>query len=339
MMDLCKRWLIYGKINEKAPIGYDNDNPNCAMYDPEGKYGAPILGAINNGYNVKDLEVFWADMEGYASYLFNKSHAACYSYITLLTAYLKRYYPVEFFAAVFSVQKEEEKRAKYIKVAESMGIEIKIPDINKSNRDFVPVPEDNSILYGLGSIKGVGEAAIDELINNRDYTSLEDILSKVPKKALNKRVGIALIKSGALNSFNNNRMELINQFYDLRKDKDERLDSEIYDESVCMEYEIATLGKAITYKPWWEEVAVDEKVDIVANVTNVRELIDKNGNMMAFIKLESNGCKIDGVVFARTYCSHSDKFDLLIGPVTLQLKGKKDSKGQLIVSSVKTINM
>lgn len=269
----------------------------------------------------------------------NKSHAACYSYITLLTAYLKRYYPVEFFAAVFSVQKEEDKRAKYIKVAESMGITIKTPDINTSGRDFIPLPEENAILYGLGSIKGVGEAAIDELINNRDYTSLEDILSKVPKKALNKRVGIALIKSGALNSFNNNRMELINQFYDLRKDKDERLDSEIYDESVCMEYEIATLGKAITYKPWWEEVAVDEKVDIVANVINVRELIDKNGNMMAFIKLESNGCKIDGVVFARTYCSHSDKFDLLMGPVTLQLKGKKDSKGQLIVSSVKTINM
>ena len=68
-MDLCKRWLIYGKINEKAPIGYDNDNINCAMYDPKGKYGAPILGAINNGYNVKDLEAFWADMEGYASYL------------------------------------------------------------------------------------------------------------------------------------------------------------------------------------------------------------------------------------------------------------------------------
>ena len=339
MMDLCKRWLIYGKKNEEAPVGYDNDNSNCTMYDPKGKYGAPILGAVNNGYTVKDLEAFWADMEGYASYLFNKSHAACYSYITLLTAYLKRYYPVEFFAAVFSVQKEEDKRAKYIKVAESMGITIKTPDINTSGRDFIPLPEENAILYGLGSIKGVGEAAIDELINNRNYTSLEDILAKVPKKALNKRVGLALIKSGALKEFNSNRMELINEFYDLRKDKDERLDNELYDESICMEYEIATLGTAITYKPWWEEVAPEEKVDIVATVTNVRELIDKNGNMMAFIKLECNGCKIDGVVFARTYCNHSDKFDLIFGPVTLQLKGKKDSKGQLIVSSVKTINM
>ena len=69
MMDLCKRWLIYGKKNEPIPEGYDNDNINCTMYDPTGKYGAPILGATNNGYEIKDLEAFWADMEGYASYL------------------------------------------------------------------------------------------------------------------------------------------------------------------------------------------------------------------------------------------------------------------------------
>lgn len=75
-------------------------------------------------------------MEGYASYLFNKSHAACYSYITLLTAYLKRYYPVEFFSAIFSIQDDEEKRAKYISVAEEMGITIQTPDINLSGKDL-----------------------------------------------------------------------------------------------------------------------------------------------------------------------------------------------------------
>ena len=276
-------------------------------------------------------------MEGYASYLFNKSHAACYSYITLLTAYLKRYYPVEFFASVFSVQKEEDKRAKYIKVAENMGIRIQTPDINVSGKDFTPITEDDTILYGLGSIKGVGEAAVEELIKLRPFTSLNDILERVPKKAVNKRVGISLIKSGALKGFNSNRNELINNFYDLRKDKDDRLEETEYNDSTCMSYEIATLGAPITFKPWWEEVQENSPVNIVGTITNIREKIDKNGNMMAFIKLESNGCEIGGVVFARTYCTHSDKFDLTFGPVQLQIKGKKDAKGQLIVSTVKTV--
>ena len=334
MMNLCKRWLIYGKKNEEIPEGYDNENPNCCMYDPTGKYGAPILGAVNNGYEVKELEAFWADMEGYASYLFNKSHAACYSYITLLTAYLKRYYPVEFFAATFSVQKEEDKRSKYIKVAESMGVKIMTPDINKSDKDFLPLSKEHAILYGLGSIKGVGEAAIDELIKNRPYVSLEQMMEVVPKKALNKRVGISLIKSGALKEFNSNRNELINMFYDLRKDKDDRLTEE-YNKSICMKYEEEVLGTSITYKSWWDEAQVDESITIIAVINQVRELIDKNGNMMAFIKFTSDECEINGVVFARTYCAHSDKFDLTFEKPRLQLKGKKDSKGSFIVSSVK----
>ena len=78
-MDLCKRWLIYGKVNAEIPAGYDNENPNSTMYDPTGKYGAEIKGALQNGYNKKDLEAFWDYMEGYASYLLNKDHADCYS--------------------------------------------------------------------------------------------------------------------------------------------------------------------------------------------------------------------------------------------------------------------
>lgn len=77
LMDLCKRWLIHGKVNKEAPEGHDNDNPDSTMYDPTGKYGAEILGAKNNNYKVQDLELFWEDMEGYCSYLFNKSHKTC----------------------------------------------------------------------------------------------------------------------------------------------------------------------------------------------------------------------------------------------------------------------
>lgn len=342
IMDLCKRWLIYGKKNEEIPQGYDNENPNCTMYDPIGKYGAPILGASNNGYNIKDLEAFWSDMEGYASYLFNKSHAACYSYITLLTAYLKRYYPVEFFASVLSVQDDEKKRIKYIPVVEEMGLRIQLPDINISNKDFTPVPEDFAILYGLGSIKGVGETAVNEILKirteNKSFSSLEDMIEKIPKKFLNKRVGEALIKSGTLDKFNTNRNALLNEFYTLRKDKIEELPTEEdYTQKVCMEYETKTLGLPITFKPWWDEIETNQVIEIEAIVVSNRELIDKNGNMMSFPKIESDGITIPCVAFARTYCANSDKFEILQNKPqpTLIIKGKKDAKKQLIISSVK----
>lgn len=342
MMDLCKRWLIYGKINEKVPEGYDNDNPNCVMYDEKGKYGAPIKGALNKGYNLKELETFWTDMEGYASYLFNKSHAACYSYITLLTAYLKKYYPVKFFASVLSVNNDEVKRAKYAKVIDSMDMNILIPTINGSSFDFIANDEERTILYGLASIKGVGENAIKEIIAHRPYDSLEDLMNKVPKKYLNKRVGVALIKAGALDEFNTDRKELLRQYYTIRKDKDDldELDEVLkgdYSPKMCMQFEMDTLGITITYKPWWDTVKAKETIEKVMKVTKVREHQDKNGNMMAFIKLDAENCEIDGVVFARTYCNNVDKFDLMFGQVELKIKGKKDEKGQLIVSSVKTV--
>ena len=337
MMALCKRWLIYGKLNMEIPEGYDNDNPDSVMFDPTGKYGAEIIGASHNNYEVKDLEAFWLDMEGYASYLFNKSHAACYSYITLLTAYLKKYYPVEFFAAVLSIQDSEEKRANYINIAEKMGITVQTPDINISNKDFTPIAEESKILYGLGSIKGVGESVIPEMLSNRPYTSLNDMIDRLPKKVFNKRVGEALIKSGALDKFDNNRFNLLNNFAQLRSTKEieTQYDIELYDEIECMKFEKATLGTPITVKPWWSQVDEGETVEFVATVEKLTEKIDRNGNMMAFATVSSNGCNIETVIFARTYCSKCDLLDISFGPKQVMIKGKKDGKGKLIVSNVK----
>lgn len=334
IMDLCKRWLIHGKINQEVPEGYNNDDPNCTMYDPTGKYGEAIVGAKYQGYEIKDLENFWLDMEGYASYLFNKSHAACYSYITLLTAYLKKYYPVEFFASVLSIQDDETKRANYIGIAEKMGISVEIPDVNISNKDFTPIVEDRKILYGLGSIKGVGDSAIPELIANRPYDSIRDMINRIPKKAFNKRVGTSLILSGAC-KFNENRFETMNEFYTIRKDKTDLFDIDDWTEQECISYETKLLGIPITFKPWWTEVEEGQTIEFLANVEKVYEKIDKNGNMMGFVTISSNGCTIECVVFSRTYCSKTDLFDIEFGPKEIIIKGKKDSKNKLIVSSVK----
>jgi DNA polymerase-3 subunit alpha len=334
-MELCRRWLIYGKKNEVAPKDYDESNTNQVMYDPKGKYGNPIKGAINNGYKIDKLNAFWDDLKGYASYLFNKSHATSYSLLTVITGFLKTYYPVEFFAAMFSVQDKEEKRAKYIEIANNMGIDVSLPDINKSLKDFTPLPDENKILYGLGSIKGVGESSIPELIENRPYNTLEELTTKVPKKSLNKRVGLALIKSGALDKATKetNRNRLINHFYEIRKEKEGYLDETIYNKMTCMEYENDTLGKAITYKPWFDDVEPNTKLEFNAEIISVFEKLDKNGNMMGFIKVQSEECTIELVAFSRTYCNYVDAFDVL-GGRHIRVTGKKDEKGKVLVSKV-----
>lgn len=333
-MELCRQWLIYGKRNTKAPIGYDADDKNQVMYDEAGKYGAEILGAINNGYTEEELIAFWDMLKDYASYLFNKSHATSYSLLTVITAYLKKYYPVEFFAALLSIQDNEDKRANYIKVIEKMGIEVSTPDINISKRDFTPLAEENKILYGLGSIKGVGEASIDAIIENTPYNTLEEIVTKLDKKVLNKRVGLALIKSGALKRIETNRFKLINEFYTIRKDKDELLDESLWSEQNCIEFETNTLGAPITCKPWFENVQAGETITIdKAELVSVREKIDKRGNLMGFVTLKKDGCTINTTVFSRVYCNNAEHFDVnFISNVTVS--GKKDERGGFIINKV-----
>lgn len=260
--------------------------------------------------------------------------AACYAYITLLTAYLKRYYPVEFFAALLSIQDDEAKRANYIKKAEAMGITIEIPDINSSKRDFTPIASESKILYGLGSIKGVGDSSIDPIIENTPYNTLDDLLTKLNKKAINKRVGTALIKSGALKHINDNRLDLLNQFYTARKDKEELIDMNLWNEDMCIEFEKDTLGTAITFKPWYDEIPQDTTVELHnLELVSVNERVDRNGNLMAFATVKSRGCEIETVIFARQYTRNANYFDMNFYQ-SVDLKGKKDSKNKFIVSSV-----
>lgn len=330
-MNLCRQWLIYGKKNENPPDDYDESNPDQVMYDPEGKYGKPIKGGINNGYDEEELKAFWKNLEGYADYLFNKSHASTYSYITLLTAYLKKYYPAEFMAALLSMEENEEKMEKYIEVAENMGIKIKAPDINKSGADFTPSKK--SVLFGLGAIKGVGETSIPAIIENRPYSSLEEMLKKVPKKYFNKRVGRALIQAGAFDSFDKNRYKMLNLFHDLRKDKDERYDPDMYDRNACIEFEKEVLGAPITYKPWWNKVKPNQKVEKEMELLNVTERTDKNGRLMAFLTLRVDGIDINGIMFSSNYVKQIGVLDPKINK-KLIVQGKKDEKGSIIVNRV-----
>jgi DNA polymerase-3 subunit alpha len=329
-MDMCRQWFIYGKLNEEAPEGYDVKNPNQPAYDVECNHGPAIPGGIANDYTEKELVAFWTNIEGFADYLFNKSHAACYAYICILTAFLKKYYPAKFMAALLSIQ--EDKVDIYTKVAREMGIEIRTPDINLSGEGFKAVG--NSILYGLRTVKGVGANSVPAIVENRPYANLEEAMTKIPKKNFNKTVCKALIKAGAFDFENNNRHSMLNNFFEIKKDAaEERLNELAYTESACIDFEKEVLGTAITFLPWWDEVKIGTTIVVKMVMTKVTEKTDKNGRLMGFIDGTIDGCAVRAIAFTRQYCASMDKFDMSRHE-EVYLKGKKDDKGAFMVSSV-----
>ncbi len=331
LLDLCRQWFIYGKLNEEAPEGYDEENKNQVMYDPTGKYGDPILGGINNGglYTVEMLSTFWESIQEFCSYLFNKSHAACYSYVTVLTAYFKAYYPANFMAAILSMQKDFKKMPMYIEAIKSLGIAINSPDINKS-KIFHSV-DNSAILYGIGTIKGIGEAKLETLISNAPYENLEDAFNRLPKKIFNKAIGTSLIKAGAFDFENPNRLEMLNLFYDLRKDKDDRYDPDCYNRDMCMTFEKECLGSSITYTALWETFQEEDKVQVDYTIETVTEKVDKNGRLMGFLQGMIDGQTVKAVMFSKQFVKN---LNILKEGATIVLKGSKDKNGSLVVSSV-----
>lgn len=329
LMPLMERCHIYGKKNCEGPEGWEQDD-NAPWYDPKGKYGPEIKGAVANGYTPEEMKYYFEYISGFSSYAFNKSHAVAYSFTSMLTTWLKIYHPVEFFAAYLSMQSLED-LVRYIPLVRKEGIDVEVPDINVSNLDFTP--NGNTILFGLGSIKGVGLSSIPAIIEHRPYTSLEDAMEKIGKKAFNKRVGSALIKSGAFSNIKHNRLELMNEFYDLRKDKDERLNNEDYGKELIMSFEMETLNCPVTYTPEWFSMEDKTEVENVkARITKVDERKDKSGNLMAFCKGDvGGGVEIDLIVFSSIYLNNLPyiKYD-----ETVYLSGKKESDSKMIVKKV-----
>ena len=176
------------------------------------------------------------------------------------------------------------------------------------------------------------------MIKNRPYNSIEDIFEKLPKKVFNKRVSLALAKSGALDSFeeNKNRYSIINKIMELRKEKDaEEFNIRAFNKEACIEFEMETLASAITYKLWWNTIKPKDKVFANARIVTYREQLDKNGGLMAFATLEIEGCVVESVIFAFTYKKVLGLFDPNVNiDRKIVVSGVKDDKGKLIVKNV-----
>src|SRR6476660_2350764 len=128
--------------------------------------GKFIEGATAKGHPARVLEKVWTDWEAFAQYAFNKSHSTCYAFVAYQTAYLKAHYPAEFMAAVLNNAGAIDKLTFYMEECKRMGIKVLGPDINESLKGFA-VNEAGEIRFGLGGLKGVGEAAVESIIQER----------------------------------------------------------------------------------------------------------------------------------------------------------------------------
>ena len=164
-----------------------------------------IEGGKKNGHDPKVLEKIWADWEKFASYAFNKSHATCYSWVAYQTAYLKANYPAEYMAAVMSRSLSNiTDITKLMDECKAMGIKVLGPDVNESNLKFTVNAEGN-IRFGLGAVKGVGESAVQSIVENREkdgpYKGIFDFVQRVNLNACNKKNIECLALAGGLDSF------------------------------------------------------------------------------------------------------------------------------------------
>lgn len=195
VMEQERRNFIYGKTN-------DNGTVEC-------------VGAVANGVSVEVAEDIFNEMSSFASYAFNKSHAAAYAYVAYQTAYLKCHYKREYMAALLtSVLGNTDKIIEYTDECSKQGIKVLPPSINTSYLGFTVSGDD--LMFGLLAIKNLGRGVINNIIAEREkngaFLSLDDFIERMNGKDVNKRAIESLIKSGAFDCFPHNRMEMMRSY-------------------------------------------------------------------------------------------------------------------------------
>lgn len=161
--------------------------------------------AAEKGHPKETLEKIWKDWESFAQYAFNKSHSTCYAWIAYQTAYLKAHYPAEYMASVLSNNMSDIKQVTFfMDECKRMGVTVLGPDVNESVLNFT-VNSKGQIRFGLGAIKGVGEKAVESIINERKenghFTSIFDLVKRIDLRAANKKTLESLALGGAFDSF------------------------------------------------------------------------------------------------------------------------------------------
>ncbi|MBT5089836.1 MAG: DNA polymerase III subunit alpha, partial [Flavobacteriales bacterium] len=166
------------------------------------------------GFDINTVDKIWTDWEAFASYAFNKSHSTCYALIAYQTAYLKAHYPSELMASLLTNHMSDIKEITYyMEECKRMGVSVLGPDVNESFYKFA-VNEKGEIRFGLGAIKGVGEGAVEAIVNVRKegkYTAFDDFVKRVDLRSANKRTLESIVCSGGFDSFELKRSQYFSE--------------------------------------------------------------------------------------------------------------------------------
>jgi DNA polymerase-3 subunit alpha len=336
-------------------------------------------GLVENGMSTQKAEELWRLIEPFAAYGFNKAHAASYGRVAYQTAYMKANYPVEYMSAVLTADSgDTDKISEIIHECERMGIEVLPPDINESFRDFSVVPGQQTIRFGLATIKnfgsGITEVIVDERKTNGPFTSLQDFLTRIHDRNLNKKSLEALICAGAFDRFEDrgtlfgNVDNLLAYNREQVAGKESAQDSLFTDMSGVhtlrlepsseitiaqkLEWEKTLLGVYVSGHPLDALQAEVEKRPRIAEtktgyqgttivttglVESVRELLTKKGERMAFVKIADQTDSLELVAFPSVY--HEQR-NLLQPGACIAVKGKlnfRNNEPSVLIDRVKPL--
>jgi len=320
-----------------------------------------IEGSIKNNYSKEDAEKTFDYILKFASYGFNKSHSVSYSLISYQMAYLKAHYPSYFMKYLLSnVIGNEIKTKEYIDECKLNNINILMPDINKSNKEYTL--EDNGIRFPLASIKNIGSTISNTIIeerNNGEYKDFIDFITRTYSKGVNKKILTTLINSGCFDSFNNRRtlidnLDIFINYAELVKDLDSSLvdkpefdikEEYSKDELINMEYD--SFGFYLSMHPVQKyrdnnittkniKNYFNKTITIYLLVDKKREINTKNNDKMLFLTGSDEYNSIELVVFPKVY---ENFYNITRGEVYKFLCNveKRNSSYQLIVKTIEKV--
>jgi len=335
-------------------------------------------------------EKFWVRMEAFADYGFNKVHAACYATIAYQTAYLKAHYPAAFMAALMTSDYDDTDRlAIEITECKHMGIDVLPPDVNESFVEFAVVPGSEQVRFGMAAIKNVGTGVVEEILRARaesSFASLEDFLSRVSNRIVNRKPMESLIKAGAFDRFgdratllhnldlllafaarlqkqaNSGQTDIFGNQQDALADGP-RLELQVpaagADNSQQLLWERELLGLYLSQHPLelFETILGEQtvplnslsvehdgrSVSIGGVITSIREITTRNGQKMAFVKVEDRFGEIEVVLFPNSFQQtvglwERDRVVLIKGKVNARDKdGNQSAEVKVMVDDAREI--
>ncbi|MGI6579890.1 MAG: DNA polymerase III subunit alpha [Saccharofermentanales bacterium] len=236
--------------------------------------GKPVEGAVKNGVSEKIADQIFEEVQAFAGYAFNKSHAAGYAVLAYQTAWLKYYYPVEFMAAMLnSFLGNLDKAANYLRVCDKANIPILPPDINKSQARFKP--EQNGIRFALGGIKNVGIKAISQVIEERnlngDFKTFGDFISRISNYDINRKIIESLIKSSALDVFKIPRVQLMAVHEDFMSSVQRSKQQSMAGQLSLFDFDVTSDAKIVEpkYQPTLQEYSLARRLAMEKEVLGV----------------------------------------------------------------------